>query len=641
MIYKKGNKWHDLSIIFAILAILIASVLPISAGINFNYTNAGPHNYTITDSVLKSNNFVKPVGGDIKMPSINLTFAINKTLVSGNKSLILNSSIFGPETTSLPNQKVFYINPGGTATVEYIVDASDTFAVNMGVDVSTYKQVNGNVPFFSDHSATLLNNIDDLKNLWNNDSEVLDEFLSIIDDVRRINETTITLDSNGDSGQLSQNLAPGRYLVMVTNGTDPKKIIAWNAIIVMPFNSSFIIGDGTGTATQGTDLIVNVSLNSTAPAEDYTYATTIINRDDYKVKLGKINITWGPGQTLAQATRINDVILNSANALTDIIPLSNSAKTTTNSKSVNMTLKTGALSSGSYLVNTFVFNSTNFSVAFDQSLLTLTAAPLITDISGDIDHLTGNLNRTVDISAPGGNVIITIFNGTNATLNGIQITNITSESLSQVNSTFVAHLGNDKLVGENLSLGPEGARFTPDIQIRFNYTDAQLLAAGITASTLRIKFYNTTTNTWDVQTPYTLNETGKYITANVSHFSIFGMTGTTSTGGGGNNGGTSGGSGGGFSSVKPTPAPTSTVAAPTPAATVILPALTPPQPAVSAVSTPTGTQQGGTLTGILLGILGFALPSGEGGARNSILIISLLAGILAVVAFRIFVRRKR
>ncbi|MCZ7381912.1 MAG: right-handed parallel beta-helix repeat-containing protein, partial [Candidatus Methanoperedens sp.] len=360
-----------MSIIFAILAILIASVLPVSAGINFNYTNVVPRNYTITDSVLNSNNFVRLTGGDIEMPSITLRFAINRTLVSGNKSLILKSSIFGPKTTSLPNQKVFYINPGGTATADYSVDASNTFA-NMVVNVSTYKQVSGSVPFFSDHSTTLLNNIDDLKNLWNNNSKVLDEFLSIVDDVSRINETTVTLDSNGDSGQLSQNLAPGRYLIMVTNGTDPKKIIAWNVIIVIPFSSSIIIGDGTGNATQGTDLIVNVSLNSTAPAENYTYTTTIINRGDYADNLGNINITWGPGQTLAQATSINGIILNSANALTDIIPLSNTTKITTNSKSVNMTLKTGALSSGSYLVNTLVFNSTNFSVVFNQSLLTLT-----------------------------------------------------------------------------------------------------------------------------------------------------------------------------------------------------------------------------------------------------------------------------
>lgn len=81
------------------------------------------------------------------------------------------------------------------------------------------------------------------------------------------------------------------------------------------------------------------------------------------------------------------------------------------------------------------------------------------------------------------------------------------------------------MIGENLSLSPGGAIFSPAIQIRFNYTEAMLTAAGISASELRVKFYNTATNTWDVQTPYTLNETGKYITANVSHFSTFAFSG--------------------------------------------------------------------------------------------------------------------
>ncbi|MBU4492454.1 MAG: PGF-pre-PGF domain-containing protein, partial [Euryarchaeota archaeon] len=120
-------------------------------------------------------------------------------------------------------------------------------------------------------------------------------------------------------------------------------------------------------------------------------------------------------------------------------------------------------------------------------------------------------------------------NGTNASVGGAALTSISIDSLAAVNSTFVAFLGSDKLIGENLSLGPEGARFIPDIQIRFNYTDAMLTAAGISASELRVKFYNTSTNTWDVQTPYALNETGKYITANVSHFSTFALIGTQVT----------------------------------------------------------------------------------------------------------------
>jgi PGF-pre-PGF domain-containing protein len=148
-----------------------------------------------------------------------------------------------------------------------------------------------------------------------------------------------------------------------------------------------------------------------------------------------------------------------------------------------------------------------------------------TNLSLDPD--TGNVSQTVIIPSIDGNASLTIFNGTNATLDGEPIINITVDLLNNVNSTFVEQLGSDKLIGENLSLGPGGAHFHPDIQIRFNYTDSMLLAAGISASDLRVKFFNTSTNTWDTQTPYTLNETDKYIIANVSHFSTFALVGTT------------------------------------------------------------------------------------------------------------------
>ncbi|CAG0957135.1 MAG: hypothetical protein OIN86_12535 [Candidatus Methanoperedens sp.] len=146
-----------------------------------------------------------------------------------------------------------------------------------------------------------------------------------------------------------------------------------------------------------------------------------------------------------------------------------------------------------------------------------------TSIADSINTTTFIVNDTIEISAPSGNVTVTIPNGTNASVGGSAITNISMDSLALVNSTYVSALGNNTLIGENLSAGPEGARFSPDIQIRFNYTDAQLTAAGITESQLRIKFYNTTSGTWVEQTPYTLNTTGNFITANVSHFSTFAL----------------------------------------------------------------------------------------------------------------------
>src|SRR5659263_128279 len=75
-------------------------------------------------------------------------------------------------------------------------------------------------------------------------------------------------------------------------------------------------------------------------------------------------------------------------------------------------------------------------------------------------------NDTIKITSPSGNVTVTILKGTNASVGGEAIRLISIDSLAQLNSTFIENLSsNDRLIGENLSLGPEGATFRPDIQI--------------------------------------------------------------------------------------------------------------------------------------------------------------------------------
>ncbi|MDO8724483.1 MAG: S8 family serine peptidase [Candidatus Methanoperedens sp.] len=182
-----------------------------------------------------------------------------------------------------------------------------------------------------------------------------------------------------------------------------------------------------------------------------------------------------------------------------------------------------------------------------------------TDLSSYIDPTTGNFSNDTIITSPGGNVTITIFSGVNATFNGTTLNNITTDSLAQINSSYSLDSSRDRFIGENLTLGPEGSHFIPDIKTRFNYTDTQLTAAGLRASTLRIKFYNTTTSSWVEQTPYTINDTGKYIIANISHFSTFALIGSipetstttsTSSSGGGGGGGGGGASGENYSNIE-------------------------------------------------------------------------------------------
>jgi PGF-pre-PGF domain-containing protein len=203
--------------------------------------------------------------------------------------------------------------------------------------------------------------------------------------------------------------------------------------------------------------------------------------------------------------------------------------------------KSGLLSSN-YSFKVYANDTTGVYNVSETRILTVNRTTLA-DLSLDEN---GAVNKTNNITAPSRNVTLTIFNGTNATLNGTTINNITIDSLKNVNATFVANIGSDKLIGENLSLGPEGARFSPDLQIRFNYTGVQLTAAGISASQLRVKFYNTTLNRW-IEQPYTLHENGSngYLIVNVSHFSVFALIGipttttattTSSSGGGGGSG---------------------------------------------------------------------------------------------------------
>ncbi len=545
MAKKNRKNCPGLRSTLVILVLILFLALPAGAGINFNYTSTTHRNYTITDEVFNSlpPNFIRFVDGNIELPTLRLEFALNKTIDSGNRTLVL-SGHFGPGTTTLPNQKVFYTVPGGTALVSYSVDASSLYFANKKVNVSTFKQGSSNVPFFSDLSFAVLN-FNDLKNTWNNDTKVLDEFISALDDTNNISETSVTLDPSGNYGPITQNLGPGNYLVMVTRGDDPREIITFNNIQVLPFNSSINIGDGSGNAPQGMDLQVSISLPPSAPIENYTYITSIINRSDYANNLGDINITWGSDQTLAQATSVNGVVLDNASALIDIIPYSSTAKITTDSKSANLALNTGALLAGRYLVHTVVFNGTNLSVAFDQSLVTLASA-ITTPVTALND--TGYANATLNIPTPDVNIIVTIPNGTRATLSdGATLSNITTYSVASFNSTLetAASGSNLRFLGRNLTLLPEGAKFTPYILVRFNYSNADV-PAGV--SSLKAYWYNSSRNSWEelvTNSAGTNADGSKYIEARVPHFSTFALLGsvTTIVPSGGSGGTGAGGSG--------------------------------------------------------------------------------------------------
>ncbi|HWR26517.1 MAG TPA: PGF-pre-PGF domain-containing protein, partial [candidate division Zixibacteria bacterium] len=224
--------------------------------------------------------------------------------------------------------------------------------------------------------------------------------------------------------------------------------------------------------------------------------------------------------------------------------------------------KTGLLS-GNYNFKIYANDSNGgFNISEPRNLIV--DRKKTTSLVNVINTSTFIINSTLSIISPGGNATITIFNRTNASVNNSPLPLISIDSLARINSTLAVNLGSDRLIGENITLGPEGAIFIPDIQIRLNYSGSQLTSAGISsASQLRIKFYNKVTNTWEVLSPYTLYPNGSdgYLIANASHFSAFaligiptppgGSTPASSSGSGGGGGGGGGGtSGENFSNIE-------------------------------------------------------------------------------------------
>ncbi len=205
------------------------------------------------------------------------------------------------------------------------------------------------------------------------------------------------------------------------------------------------------------------------------------------------------------------------------------------------------LLSGNYSFKVYANDSNGVSNVSETRIITVNRTIVNTTIGSVINLSTFITNATLEIEAPSGNVTVTIPNNTNASVSGAALAYISTDSLAQVNSTFILGSSDDRWVGENLSLGPEGARFTPDIQIRFNYTDDEWQAAGITdESQLKVQFYNTSAapNAWETPAQ-SQDKTLNYIIVNVSHFSTFALLGTVSSGSGGSSGGGGGGGGGG------------------------------------------------------------------------------------------------
>jgi PGF-pre-PGF domain-containing protein len=270
------------------------------------------------------------------------------------------------------------------------------------------------------------------------------------------------------------------------------------------------------------------------PDTEYTIATRTVDTN------GNVNTTW-VNYTARTAIPVIPIVItitspanNSVNTTGDVnvtVTLDRQGTAILNWEGANESMdgagtgfyknKTGLLS-GNY---SFWVNASDMFGHFANVSETRTVTVDLTkNVPLPIDPETGNLSETINIASPSGNVMVTILNGTNATnATGATLRNISIDSPDALPLTLVAKLSpNDRLMGENLSLGPDGARFKPNITARFNYTKAQL-PPGTSDSDVTVKFYNNDSGQWEALPIVDPNFTSdpRYVNVSISHFSFY------------------------------------------------------------------------------------------------------------------------
>ena len=283
----------------------------------------------------------------------------------------------------------------------------------------------------------------------------------------------------------------------------------------LPYNAS-------GNITLGGDYLPLSSGTSSSP-----FVVTIISPENNSVNTtGIVNVT-------ATLNKEGTAILNwKGRNYTMNPPPSQPADTVFYREMKNLLRGTGGLLSGNFIFKVYGLDSEGLSSVSETMIVTVNRKKVDKRIKNFTAPSTGRVNKTLKIKAPSGKAEITINNGTNATIHGVPITEITVDSLDEINSTYSTFSltnNNEQFVGENLSLGPKGAQFDPPIQVRFNYTDEELDAAGIEESELTVKYYNTSSGEWEEQSVYEHNMVDNYTIVNISHFSTFALIGMSSS----------------------------------------------------------------------------------------------------------------
>ena len=161
------------------------------------------------------------------------------------------------------------------------------------------------------------------------------------------------------------------------------------------------------------------------------------------------------------------------------------------------------------------------------------AVVLLFSASAAMAGSTANHTVTVTVSAinevaiTGGNLTLTILEGTTATLAGEAMTALTAEVVNPSPPPPGSHL-----IGLAYDFGPDGAEFSPPISIAVSYDPASL-PEGAAAANLALAYFDTQSGSW-VTVPGTVDTVAGTVTGQVGHFTTFSVIAATGAAAGGN-----------------------------------------------------------------------------------------------------------
>ncbi|MDO9098190.1 MAG: PGF-pre-PGF domain-containing protein [Candidatus Methanoperedens sp.] len=331
----------------------------------------------------------------------------------------------------------------------------------------------------------------------------------------------ITSWRNNKTNNVSLNLTINTSEAIRFNATANQTIDTWNWYKNDVNQNNNYDNLTTNFTSAGSHTIkVSATNNTNGTSTNITWAVTV------PATTIVINIT-SPGNNSVNTTGYVNVTVTLDVAGTALLNWDGTNESMSGSGTDFYKNKTGLLS-GNFTFKVYANDSGGISSVSETRAVTVNRTIVDSRIGNFINISTFIVNTTLEIAAPSGNVTVTIPSGTNASIGGVALTSISVDSLAKVDLTCVANLpGSDKLIGENLTLGPGNAHFSPDIQARFNYTHSQITPHGVAESDLTIKFCNPATNSWETLAIFDRNTINDYLIANISHFTTFALIGTT------------------------------------------------------------------------------------------------------------------